>query len=72
MRTRKKILPPIFVRNTDDVVIKEKKDGSVKSVKVKINDKYYKAKKDREWKYDKESKTVTFSGENLDGSYTGP
>ena len=61
-----------FVRNTDDVVIKEKKDGSAKSVKVKINDKYYKAKKDKEWKYDKESKTVTFSGENLDGSYTGP
>ncbi len=63
---------PYFVRNTDDVVIKEKKDGSAKSVKVKINDKYYKAKKDREWKYDKETKTVTFSGDNLDGSFTRP
>ena len=63
---------PFFVRNTDDVEIKEKKDGSAKSVKVMINGKFYKAKKDKEWKYDKDTNTVTFLGDNLDGSYTRP
>ncbi|MBR5336356.1 MAG: InlB B-repeat-containing protein, partial [Lachnospiraceae bacterium] len=65
---------PFYIRNTDKdlIVLKEKKNGDVKSVKIKINGKYYKAKKGKEWKYDKDTKTVTFLGDNLDGGYTKP
>ena len=54
-----------FVR--DGVTPKKKSDGSVKSVKVMINGKDYKAKKD-EWDYDSATKTITFKGNNLEGS----
>ena len=59
---------PYFVRDTDTVTPKTKNDGSPKSVKVKIFDKDYKAKK-TEWKYDPNTKIITFTGNNLDGSY---
>ncbi len=59
-----------YVRNSDAVEIKTKKDGSVKSVSVTIQGKKYKAKKD-EWEYNTETKLVTFKGDNLDGSYQG-
>ena len=58
---------PYYVKDTDTVTPKFKKDGSLKSVKVKINEKDYKAKKD-EFTYDETSKTVSFSGKNLNGS----
>ena len=58
---------PYYVKDTDTVTPKFKKDGSLKSVKVKINEKDYKAKKD-EFTYDEISKTVSFSGNNLNGS----
>ena len=55
------------MKDTDTVTPKFKKDGSLKSVKVKINEKDYKAKKD-EFSYDQATKTVVFDGENLKGS----
>jgi len=59
---------PYYVRNTDSVKLKFKKNGDLKSVKVLINDKYYKAKKG-EWSYDSDKKEVLFTGANLNGSY---
>ena len=61
-----------FVKNTDVVNIKQKSDGTPKTVKVKINGKYYKAKKEKEWNYNTDTCTVNFFGNNLDGSYTIP
>jgi len=58
---------PYYVRNTDTVTPKFKKDDSLKSIRVRIRGKDYKAKKG-EFSYDKTSKTVTFSGSNLNGS----
>ena len=58
---------PYYVKDTDTVTPKFKKDGSLKSVKVRIQGKDYKAKKG-EFSYDKTSKTVSFSGSNLNGS----
>ncbi|SKC08314.1 hypothetical protein SAMN06296386_12013 [Lachnospiraceae bacterium] len=60
---------PYTVSNADTVTIKKKKDGSLRSVKVSINKKTYTAKK-TEYSYDPSSKTVTFTGSNLTGSYT--
>ena len=59
---------PYYVRNTDSLTVKWKKSGSPKSVKVMINGKDYKAKKE-EWSYNGASKTFTFKGSNLAGSY---
>ncbi len=59
---------PYYVRNTDSLTVKWKKNGSPKSVKVMINGKDYKAKKE-EWSYNGTSKTFTFKGSNLTGSY---
>jgi len=58
---------PYYVRNTDTVTPKFKKDGSLKSIRVRIRGKDYKAKKG-EFSYDKTSKTLSFSGSNLNGS----
>ena len=60
---------PYYVRNTDTVNAKTKKDGSLKSVKIKINGKDYKAKK-TEYDYSEASKLITFKGENLAGSWS--
>ena len=57
---------PYYVRNTDTVTPKFKKDGSLKSIRVRIRGKDYKVKKG-EFSYDKTSKTVSFSGSNLNG-----
>ncbi|MBQ9550411.1 MAG: hypothetical protein IJU87_06330, partial [Lachnospiraceae bacterium] len=59
---------PYYVKNTDSVTPKLKKDGSLKSVKVNINNKNYKAKKG-EYDYDKVEKLIRFKGNNLKGSY---
>ena len=58
---------PYYVRDTDKVSPKFKKDGSLKSVKVNINNKDYKAKK-TEFEYDSDKKIISFKG-NLDGNY---
>ena len=58
---------PYYVRDTDAVTPKIKKE-SLKSVKVKINGKDYKAKKG-EFSYDPATKVITFSGENLAGRF---
>ena len=55
------------MRNTDTVTPKFKKDGSLKSIRIRIRGKDYKVKKG-EFSYDKTSKTVSFSGSNLNGS----
>ena len=55
-----------WVKDTDDVAIK-RKGNNVRSVKVKINGKYYKCKKS-EWSYDSSKGLILFSG-NLTGSY---
>ncbi len=62
---------PYHVSDTDKVVTKFKGDGSLKWVKVEIQGKNYKAKKD-EYEYDKEKKLITFKGKNLAGSITCP
>ena len=60
---------PYTVSNADTVTIKKKKDGSLRSVKVSINNKPYTAKKS-EYTYDSTNKKITFTGSNLTGSYT--
>ena len=62
---------PYFVRDTDAVTPKTKKDGSPKSIKIKISDKDYTAKKN-EWTFDLSSRIITFTGKNLDGNYKMP
>ncbi len=58
-----------YVKEDDtNVTVKEKKDGSIKSVKVNIAGKDYKAKKD-EWEYDSNSSLVKVKVENLEGSW---
>jgi len=59
---------PYYVRDTDSVTPKFKTDGTPKSVKIKIMEKYYKAKKN-EWEYDSSGKIFSFKGDNLSGSY---
>ena len=58
---------PYYVKDTDTVTPKFKKDGSLKSVKVRIQGKDYKAKKG-EFSYDQATKTVVFDGEDMKGS----
>ncbi len=60
---------PYYVKDAENVTTKPKKDGNLKSVKVKINGKDYKAKK-TEYDYDSVSKLIIFKGENLAGSCT--
>ena len=63
------VVDPYNVTETDTVTVKKKGDGTVKSVKVKINGKDYKAKKD-EWEYDSASKLIKFKGSNLSGTHS--
>lgn len=58
---------PYYVRDNDGVVPKRKKDGTVKSVKIMLNGKYYKAKKG-EWSLESDN-LIKFSSQNLDGSF---
>ena len=58
-----------FVRDSDKVDVKMKNDGSAKSVSILLWGKKYKAKKGKEWEFDKETKVVSFFGDNLTGSY---
>ncbi len=58
---------PYYVKVTDQVKPKFKKD-ELRSVKILINGKFYKAK-DTEFEYDKEKKEITFKEPNLGGSY---
>ena len=60
---------PYFVKDTDELYLKTKKDGSISTVKIKIFGKYYKAKKN-EWSFGSEKNVISFMGSNLDGSYT--
>ncbi len=62
-------LNPYYVRDTDNVNAKTKKDGSLKSVKIKINGKDYKAKK-TEFSFDGTKNRIVFDSENLKGSWT--
>ena len=62
-------MKPYIVTAVSKVSIKKKKDGTVKAVKVTINGKPYSAKKN-EFEYDSSSKTITFKGDNISGSYT--
>ena len=59
----------MMIRDTDKVTPKFKKSGELKSVKVFINGKEYKAKKD-EYSYDSSKKQILFKGNNLNGSYS--
>ena len=59
---------PYYVKDTDQVSIKRKNDGIIKSVKVRIFGKDYKAKKG-EFAYDGTEKAILFSSHNLYGSY---
>ena len=59
---------PYYVSNSDSVTIKYKKDGSVKSMKVTIEGKKYKVKKN-EWNISEAKDRVVFKGENVAGYY---
>ena len=59
---------PYYVRDTDKATPKFNKKGELKSVKILINNKDYKAKKD-EFSYDIGTKQILFKGSNLSGSY---
>jgi len=56
---------PYYVKDNDKVTVK-KKNSNVRSVKVTINGKEYKAKKD-EWSYNTDTAIVSFKGKNLAG-----
>ena len=60
---------PYYVRDTDKVTPKFKKSGDLKSIKVFIDGKDYKVKKD-EYSYDSSKKQILFKGNNLNGSYS--
>ena len=60
---------PYYVKNSDTVSIKRKKDNSIKQIKVKINGRDYKAKTS-EWEYDNTQDRIIFKGDNLNGSYS--
>ena len=60
---------PYYVKDTDSVKAKFKKNGLLSSVKVTINGKDYKAKKS-EFEYAENTKTIQFKGDNLAGSWT--
>jgi len=59
---------PYYVRQTDNVSCEVDKKGYPKIVKVMINNKLYKAKKN-EMIYNVTSDTISFNGINLAGSY---
>ena len=59
---------PYYVKDSDAVTTKIKKDGTVKYVIIKIFKKGYKAKKD-EYEYDSTLKKIVFKGQNLAGSF---
>lgn len=59
---------PYYVKNSDTVKYKKKNNGAIKSVKIKLGDKFYKPKKN-EWIFDKDINEIFFVGENLNGSY---
>ncbi len=59
---------PYYVRDNDTVIVKEGKNKGPVSVRIMINGKYYKAKKD-EWIFDPASGKIGFTGDNLNGSY---
>lgn len=61
---------PYYVKDTDQVVPKFKND-ELRSVKIMINSKPYKAKK-TEYEYDREKRVITFKNPNLGGSYKVP
>ena len=61
---------PYYVKDTDKVDPKFKND-ELKSVKILINGKLYKAK-NTEYEYDKEKKVITFKAPNLGGIYKVP
>lgn len=60
---------PYYVKDTDNVSYTFSKSGKLKYVSVLINNKKYKTKK-AERSYDSGTKVITFTGENLRGSYT--
>ena len=57
-----------LVSDTDDIKTKINKKGELKSVSIRLGDKYYKCKKD-EYSYDAAAKKITFKGNNLSGEY---
>ena len=59
---------PYYVSDAESVVVKMKKNESIGSIKIKINDKDYKCKK-KEWDYNKDTKVIAFKGKNLTGTY---
>ena len=56
-----------YIKDDTKLEPKKGKDGSLKSIKIEIKEKLYKARK-KEFTYDKDSDTVTFDSENLKGS----
>ncbi len=60
---------PYYVQDTDTVKTKFKKNGSLRSVKINIDGKDYKAKK-KEFEYSQSTKIIRFKGESLAGSWT--
>lgn len=59
---------PYWVKDVDDVIVKINKAEKIKTVKIKINGKYYKAKRD-EYSYDSLTQSLLFTGNNLASSY---
>lgn len=59
---------PYYVSNTDSVKIKFKNNGDIKSIKINVNGKDYKAQKD-EWSYDDGLREINFKGKHLSGTY---
>lgn len=59
---------PYYVSDKDQIVVRKNKAGNIRSIKVQINDRLYKAKKN-EWTYDEAGKIIMFKGNNLAGSH---
>ena len=59
---------PYYVSNSDKVRVKTKKNGSIKSLKVSINGKAYKAKKG-EFRFSDDGRYIEFLGNNLGGKW---
>ncbi|MCR5776391.1 MAG: leucine-rich repeat domain-containing protein [Lachnospiraceae bacterium] len=62
-------ITPYAVSSSSAVTAKVSKSNELKKVTVDINGSKYKCGKD-EYSYEQASKTITFKGENLTGSYT--
>ena len=62
-------ITPYVVSNESPVTAKVSKSNELKKVTIDINGSKYKCGKD-EYSYEPTSKTITFKGENLTGSYT--